>query len=127
LNVLTTREGRSRDVAWSGIGRVVARQLPPDPPWDAGLLLDLVAWLDGRWEPIRVFTTTIVKLAALEGAPTSRTDTLRRLVRHVRERHPAVAVDDETLAFAEGRPPARFVSMTQLAEYDAGYGPGTPA
>jgi hypothetical protein len=124
---VTTREGRIREVAWSGIGRVVARQLPPDPPWDAGLLLDLVAWLEGRWEPIRVFTTTIVKLAALEGAPPSRMDTLRRLVRHVRERQPAVAVDDETLAFAEGRPPARFVSMTQLAEYDAGYGPGTPA
>jgi hypothetical protein len=124
----TTREGRAREADWSGIGRVVARQLPPDPPWDAGLLVDLVAFLDGRWEPLRVFTTTLVNFAALEGgSSTSRLENLRRLVRHVRERNPAVALDDETLAFAEGtRPPARFVTLAQLAEYDAGYGPPTP-
>jgi hypothetical protein len=126
---VTTREGRVREAGWSGVGRVVARQLPPDPPWDAGLLVDLVAYLDGRWEPLRVFTTTLVNFAALEGgASTSRLDNLRRLVRHVRGRNPAVALDDDTLAFAEGkRPPARLVSLTQLAEYDAVYGLPGPA
>jgi hypothetical protein len=120
----TTREGRVRDVGWSGIGRIVARQLPPDPPWDAGLLVDVVAYLDGRWEPLRLFTTTLVNFAALGGeASTSRMDNLRRLARHVRERQPTVALDDDTLAFVEGKPPARLVSTTQLAAYDAVYGP----
>jgi hypothetical protein len=125
---VTTREGRVREAPWSGIGRIVARQLPPDPPWEAGLLVDLVAFLDGRWEPLRVFTTTLVNFAALEGgASTSRLDNLRRLVRHLRARNSAVALDDDTLVFAEGKPPARFVTLTQLAEYDAVYGPSGPA
>ena len=120
----TTREGRVRDVGWSGIGRIVARQLPPDPPWDAGLLVDVVAYLDGRWEPLRLFTTTLVNFAALGGeTSTSRMDNLRRLARHVRERQPTVALDDDTLAFVEGKPPARLLSTTQLAAYDAVYGP----
>jgi hypothetical protein len=125
---VTTREGRTREADWSAIGRVVARQLPPDPPWDAGILVDLVAFVDGRWEPLRVFTTTLANFTALPGGTsTSRMENLRRLVRHVRERNPAVALDDETLAFAEGtRSPARFASMTELAAYDAVYGP-TPA
>jgi hypothetical protein len=122
---VTTREGRAREIAWSGIGRIVARQLPPDPPWDAGFLVDVVVYVDGRWEPQRLFTTTVVNFAALGGgASTSRLDNLRRLCRHVRERNPAVALDDETLAFVEGtRPPARLLSTTQLAAYDAVYGP----
>jgi hypothetical protein len=121
---VTTREGRVREPAWDAIGRLVARQLPPDPPWDSGLLVDVVAHLDGRWEPFRVFTTTLVNFGVLEGgASTSRMENLRRLVRHVRERNPSVALDDETRAFADGSAaPARFVSLTQLAEYDAGYG-----
>jgi hypothetical protein len=111
------------------VGRIVARQLPPDPPWDAGLLLDVVAYLDGRWEPLRVFTTTLVNFGALEGgASTSRLDNLRRLARHVREHQPALALDEDTLAFVEGRkPPARLLSTTQLAEYDAVYGSSGPA
>jgi hypothetical protein len=124
---VTTREGHVREAPWSAIGRIVARQLPPDPPWEAGLLVDLVAFLDGRWEPLRVFTTTLVNFAALEGgASTSRLDNVRRLMRHLRDRNPALALDDDTLAFADGRPPARLVTLTQLAEYDAVYGLPSP-
>jgi hypothetical protein len=124
---VTTREGRVREASWGAVGRVVARQLPPDPPWESGLLVDVVAFLDGRWEPFRVFTTTLVNFGVLAGAAsTSRMENLRRLVRHVRDRNPGVALDDETLVFADGSAaPARFVSLTQLAEYDAGYGPAT--
>jgi len=116
--------GQGRDVPWADIGRIVVRQLPPDPPGDNGLILDLVAYVGGRWEPVRVFGTTIVNYGALSGgASTSRLDNLRRFARHVRERHPAVAVDDETLGFLESqKAPARFVNMTQFTEYDALYG-----
>ena len=85
----------------------------------------IVAHLDGRWQPLRLFTTTLVNFAALGGeASTSRMDSLRRLARHVRERQPTLALDDDTLAFVEGKkPPARLVNTTQLAEYDSVYGP----
>jgi len=123
---VVTREGRTHELPWSGIGRIVARQLPPDPPWEAGLLLDLVAHLDGRWQPLRVFTTTLVNFPALGGPPAgSRLENLRRLARHVREKHAAVALDDATLAFVDGAgPPARLTSIGELAEYDAVYGAG---
>ncbi|PYQ21472.1 MAG: hypothetical protein DMF79_08135 [Acidobacteria bacterium] len=121
---VTLPSGQGRDVPWADIGRIVVRQLPPDPPWDSGVILDLVAYVGGRWEPVRVFGTTIVNYGALSGgASTSRLDNLRRFARHVRERHPAVAVDDETLGFLESqKAPARFVNMTQFTEYDALYG-----
>jgi hypothetical protein len=66
-----------------------------------------------------------VNFAALEGgASTSRLDNLRRLARHLRERQPALALDDDTLAFVDGgKPPLRFASLAHLAEYDAVYGP----
>lgn len=120
---VTDRDGHVRDVVWSAIGRLVVRQLPPDPPWEAGLILDVVAWDGSGWQPLRIFTTTLVNFGALPGPPaSSRIENLRRFLRHVRERQPAAAVDDETALFVEGRPPARLVTMTQLAEYDAAYG-----
>ena len=30
---VTTQEGHLREASWDAVGRVVARQLPPDPPW----------------------------------------------------------------------------------------------
>jgi hypothetical protein len=121
----TMREGQVHEVPWSGVGRVVARQLPPDPPWEAGLLMDLVAYIDGRWQPLRLFTTTLVNFAALGGpASASRLENLRRLAGHVRARNAGVALDEATLAFVDaGKAPARLSSTNALAEYDAVYGP----
>jgi hypothetical protein len=64
---VTSPKGQGRDVPWANIGRIVVRQLPPDPPWDSGVILDLVAYTGERWEPVRVFGTTIVNYAALAG------------------------------------------------------------
>jgi len=121
---VTSPKGQGRDVPWANIGRIVVRQLPPDPPWDSGVILDLVAYTGERWEPVRVFGTTIVNYGALAGgASASRLDNLRRFARHVRERNPQVAVDEETLVFLETqKAPPRFVNMTQFTEYDALYG-----
>jgi hypothetical protein len=121
---VTLPSGQQREVPWTDVGRIVVRQLPPDPPWDSGVILDLIAFVGGRWEPVRVFGTTLVNYTVLAGgASTSRLDNIRRFARHVRERNPAVAVDEETLAFLESeKAPARFANMTQLVEYDAVYG-----
>jgi hypothetical protein len=120
---VTRAGGDQRDVPWTHVGRLVIRQLPPDPPWDAGVICDLVCHVGGRWEPVRIFGPTLVNYAALAGgASTSRLDNLRRLARHVRERNPGLAVDDDTLGFVEGRtPPPRLANTTELARYEAGY------
>jgi hypothetical protein len=115
--------GKLRELAWSDFARIVVRALPPDPPWDGGLLLDLVAPLDGRWQPVRVFGPTMVNYAALPGgAGGSRLDNLRRLATHVRERNPAAAVDEETAGFLSGGAAPRFPDMTGFTEYDSIYG-----
>jgi hypothetical protein len=116
--------GKTREVHWSEMGRLVVRQLPPDPPWDAALLLDIVALMDGaRWEPVRIFVTTFVNYGALPGgASTSRLENIRNLARLLREKNPGLALDPETTAFLEGpAPPARFPNMTQFAAYDSHY------
>ncbi len=121
---VTSSQGKTRDVRWSEVGRLVVRQLPPDPPWNSSVLLDIVALMDGvRWEPVRVFVTTFVNYGALpEGASTSRLENIRNLARHLRSQNPAVALDPETTTFLEGNaPPARFANMTQFAEYDGNY------
>jgi hypothetical protein len=90
------------------------------------VLLDVVAYLGGRWQPLRLFTTTLVNFAALGGeASSSRVENLRRLARHLREKNPALALDDATLAFVDGgKLPQRLASIGELAEYDAVYGIG---
>ena len=76
---VTLPSGQPREVPWTDVGRIVVRQLPPDPPWDSGVILDLIAFVGGRWEPVRVFGTTLVNYTVLAGgASTSRLDNLRR-------------------------------------------------
>jgi hypothetical protein len=122
---VTFGPGRApREVAWADIGRLVVRQLPPDQPWNAAVLLDIVALLDGtKWEPIRVFATTFVNYGVLPGgASTSRLENIRKLTRHLRDKNPAAQVDPETTTFMEGTAvPSRFANMTQFAEYDSHY------
>ena len=121
---VTSTPGKTRDVRWSDVGRLVVRQLPPDPPWNASVLLDVIALVDGtRWEPVRIFVTTFVNYGALpEGASTSRLENIRNLARHLRSQNPGVALDPETTAFLDGPgAPARFGNMTQFAEYDSHY------
>ena len=120
---MTAPPGKPRDILWNEIGRLVVRQLPPDPPWNASVLLDVVALVDGaRWEPVRIFVTTFVNYGALpEGASTSRLENIRNLTRFLRAKNPAVDLDPETTAFLDGAaPPARW-NMTQFAEYDGHY------
>jgi hypothetical protein len=121
---VTFGPGRTREVAWADIGRLVVRQLPPDQPWNAAVLLDIVALLDGtKWEPIRVFATTFVNYGVLPGgASTSRLENIRNFTKHLRDRNPAAQLDPETTTFVEGTAvPSRFANMTQFAEYDSHY------
>ena len=121
---VTSAAGKTRDVRWEEMGRLVVRQLPPDPPWSSSVLLDVVALVDGaRWEPVRIFVTTFVNYAALpEGASTSRLENIRNLARFLRAQNPAVDLDPETATFIDGpSPPSRFGNIAQFVEYDSHY------
>lgn len=113
---VTETSGARRDVPFADVARVFARQLPPDPPWDAAMFVDIVP---SAGDPVRVFGTTTVNYASLGGSSTSRLENTRRLVGFLREKCPGAALDDATRAFAEGpKVPLKFANMTQFLEYD---------
>src|SRR5262245_48868971 len=120
---VTSAQGKTRDVLWSETGRLVVRQFPPDL-WDAAVLLDVVALVDGgaRWEPLRIFVTTFVNYGVLPGgSSTSRLENIRKLARLLREKNPALVLDPETAAFVDGGPPSRFGNMAHFTDYDSHY------
>jgi len=121
---VTLASGEVRELAFGQIIGIVARQLPPDPPWDGALILDIVPSKDLTREPVRIFGTTVVNYAAIPGGgTTSRLDNTRRLIAFLRERAPAAVLDEATQEFVRGpKVPQRFANMTQFIEYDATYG-----
>jgi hypothetical protein len=117
--------GHQRLVSWAAIERLVARRLPPDPPFHALMMLDIIA--KGDPAPIRLLPSTRVNYGALSGDPAAAAvDNLRRLAaRLARQAGSAggVQMDDATTAFAlDGQPPARFVGESQFHEYDRQFG-----
>lgn len=123
----TYPDGKGREIAWVELAALVVRQLPPDPPWDAQILLDAVpvAAAGAAGIPIRVFSTTLVNYGAIPGgsSTTSRLENVRRLAAHIASQNPSATVDVETAAFLGGdKVPARFANMTEFTEYDARYG-----
>lgn len=114
-------DGTTRDVAWSEIATIAVRQLPPDPPWERTLLVDLAP---AGGPPVRILSTTFVNFAALPGgASATRLDNIRGLTRLVQERNPHTAIEEGTApALRPGGTPLRLLSMNQFGEYDARYG-----
>jgi hypothetical protein len=120
LVVSYVRGAQAELVPWSRLRAVVVRRLPPDPPFDKVMLLDVV--LDSG-VPIRLLPSTRANYAALpEGqAPGSR-ENFRRLCKHLRQRAPRLEVEPPTAAFVDGAPDVPiFPAIKKFAEYDAGY------
>ncbi len=112
--------GAERMVAWSDIVEVVARRLPPDPPYDKTTFVDLVV-RDGP--PVRILPTSRLDYAALPGGMAANTrENLRRLVALAREHHPAIAIEAESAEFfAGGRDAVMFPAFKKFAEWDRRY------
>lgn len=116
---VTDADGGVRDIPFASVARVFARQLPPDPPWDAAMFVD-VAPASGT--PVRVFGTTTVNYAALGGGSTSRLENTRKLVSFLRDRCVSAVLDEPTREFALGpKVPMKFANMTQFLEYDGAF------
>jgi hypothetical protein len=113
-------DGSRRDLAWEQVAEVLVRKLPPDPPWNGALLLDLVV---RDAPPVRVVPATLVSFASLPGgAAPSRLENTRRLARLASERSSA-RLDPATQAFVAGSGhPATFASVHEFAAHDARFG-----
>jgi hypothetical protein len=110
-------EGGERRLVFGDVASLFVRQLPPDPPFERALFLDLVPTGE---PPIRLMAASRVNYAALPGgaAPTAL-ENLRRLARTVVSANRGVQLDAETKAFVDGKPPASFGGLGQFASYDA--------
>ena len=116
--------GATREIRYEQVAAVVARQLPPDPPWEGAFIVDIVPTKEASPEPVRVFGTTVVNYAAIPGGnSSSRLDNTRRLTAYLRERCVNASLDTATEEFVRGpKVPQRFANMTQFIEYDTTYG-----
>ena len=119
----TLSSGVVREIRYDQVASLVARQLPPDPPWEGALIVDIVPAKDAAPEPVRIFGNTVVNYAAIPGGGTaSRLDNTRRLTAFLRERCAGASVDEATQEFIRGpKVPLRFANMTQFIEYDTTY------
>ena len=113
-------DGGTIRLAWSEISRIFAGQLPPDPPFEKSVFVDLVS--AGR--PLRLMQKTKANFQALPGgAAATSLDNLRRLAALIQSRNAAVELDPATQAFVRDRKsPRQFAGVEQFAAYDARYG-----
>jgi hypothetical protein len=117
---VTLEDHRKLELAWRVFTRASARQLPPGPPFDKLIVVDL-ATLGGA--PLRFLPSSRVNYADLPGgaAPNSR-ENLRRLVAHVKTQQPTFGVEHESAEFfAGGREPPAFAALKQFVTYDEQY------
>lgn len=113
--------GGPRTVAWADIVEVVARRMPPDPPYDKTAFVDLVLAEGG---PARLLPTTRLDLSALLGpaAPGAK-ENWRRLVGLARAQNPAIAIEPASDDFfAGGRDPVMFAAPKLFVAWDRRYG-----
>ena len=105
------------DLPWSVFVRAAARQLPPGPPFDRTIVVDLIT---AGGSPLRFLASTRVNYAALPGgaAPASR-ENLRKLIAHAMNRHAGCVVEPDSAEFFSGaREPPVCASLKQFVTYD---------
>lgn len=118
---LTLRMERNveRVIAWSDVVEVVARRMPPDPPYEKLTFVDLVTTSG----PVRLLPSSRLDYASLPGgmAPNTR-ENLRRLAALAREKNPAIAIEAESGDFfAGGRDALMFTAFKKFQEWERRY------
>ena len=108
-----------RLLAWRDVVRVVARRLPPDPPWHKATFVDFVP---ATGAPVRIAASTRIDFTALPGgaAPTAKGN-WRRLVAVARHDNEAIEIDAESMSFFDGGQAPIFPAWKTFLAYDAGY------
>lgn len=114
-------DGRVLDLLWSQVARVVARRLPPDPPYEKTLVVDVVPATPPR-TPIRLLPSTQANYAALPGAAAmSSTENLRKLGLDIAAAKPGVIEPHSEGFFNGGDKAPQFQAIKQFADYDDQY------
>ncbi|MBL8623465.1 MAG: hypothetical protein JNK64_19295 [Myxococcales bacterium] len=113
--------GGERTIAWRDLVEVVARRMPPDPPYEKTTFVDLVV-ADGP--PLRLVPTSRLDYAALPGGQAPNTkENWRNLVALARQHNPAIAIEaDSADFFAGGRDAPMFPALKKFVEWDRRYG-----
>ena len=114
-----------RLLAWRDVARVVARRLPPDPPWHKATFVDFVP---AAGPPMRIAAATKIDFGALPGgaAPTAKGN-WRRLVARARHENEAIEIDADSMSFFDGGQAAMFPAWKAFLAYDAQYDASTRA
>jgi len=104
---------------WSDIVRLVARRMPPDPPYEKVLFVDVVLGAD---DPVRLLPTTKINYNAVPGSGMSSKENLRLLGAFIRGHNPAVQWPESEGFFERNEIPIAFAVLRHFADYDARYG-----
>jgi hypothetical protein len=105
-------DGGATLVAWADIVGVVARRLPPEPPYDGVAFVDVVS-TEGA--TLRVLPWTALTGADLDGGADARARAFARLLA---ARCPAAKIDAATRRFINGHDAAQLPDARMLAAHD---------
>lgn len=115
---VVTEAGEQRVVAWADIDAVIARRLPPDPPFDKTLFVDIVPTSGA---PVRLVPSTKVNYHILPGTGATSTENFRRLGWFMHHKFPTVIEEASKPFFLESKVPPLFQAVKLFADYDAQY------
>ncbi len=110
-------------VGWDEMTTLMVRKLPPDPPFEGKLFLDVLTQRDDARVPLRFMATTRANYAALPGgAGRTSMDNFRRLSRLILDRNRNVTFAADFGQFLDGGNPRRFNSIKEFRGYDSRFG-----
>ncbi len=111
--------GAKLAVSFADIVEIVARRLPPDPPYLGALFVDFVT----RERPLRMTAKTQASYAALPGgAATSAQENMRKLALYATLQNPSVRIEGESEAFVrKGTAAPLLQTARDLEAFDARY------
>jgi hypothetical protein len=108
-----------RRIEWRDVAKLRARRMPPDPPFDKALIVDIVP---RSGEPIRLLTSSLIDTTrASFPKQMIAKDTFRRILAAARTGCPGVDVDDGTAAFIAGDEAPVLGAVRQLVEQEQTY------
>jgi hypothetical protein len=121
----TDRTGATRMVGFGDIVKVAARKMPEGPPFSGAIFLDLnPSTTGGPIQPIRLLPATRTNYGVLPGSGATSHENFRRLVRHLKTKNSALAIEPESAPYLEegkGFPPA-LSTAEALVEYESQFG-----
>lgn len=112
-------DGTQRDVLFTEIESLIARRLPPDPPFEKTVFVDIL--LAGASAPLRMLPSTRANYGFLPGSAMASKENMRRLAQYITGKGPASYEPESAEFFAEGKAPPLFMAIKQFADYDAQY------